>query len=219
MTAKPTIVVITDNPNSWSVSSNQKLVDELLASGYGARLVHSVEEAPAADVAVYLSCERIVPAQMRARFRHNLVVHASDLPRGRGWSPLTWQILEGADRVMVTLFEAVDELDAGPIYMQRELQFEGHELVDELRDAVANATHQLVLDFARAWPNVHARPQQGTPTYYARRRATDSRLDPNQPLRDSFNLLRVVDNDRYPAFFEHAGHIYELRIAKRGPAS
>ena len=85
-----------------------------------------------------------MPAAERARFRHNLVVHASDLPRGRGWSPMTWRILEGADRLTVTLFEAIDELDAGDIYAQAELVFEGHELIDELHDR-----HERALPLAK----------------------------------------------------------------------
>lgn len=217
MSNKPRIAVITDTAESWAVPFNQRLVDELRAVGCVAELYQRVADAPDADIACYLNCLRIVPAGERARFRHNLVVHASDLPRGRGWSPLTWQILEGADRVMVTLFEAVDELDAGPIYLQHELRFEGHELIDELRAMIDAATRELLLRFVHQWPNVVARPQQGQPTSYARRRPADSRLDVDRTLRDSFDQLRVVDNERYPAFFEHAGHIYELRITKRGP--
>ncbi len=211
-------VVITDNPASWSVPYNTELVDRLRAAGCSAQLVHSVKDAPEADIAVYLSCERIVPRAERDRFKHNLVVHASDLPKGRGWSPLTWQILEGKNRIVLTLFEAADEVDSGAIYAQAELVFEGHELVDELRARLAAASNELVLRFAKMWPDVTPRAQHGEPTFYARRRPVDSKLDPDRPLRDSFNLLRVVDNERYPAYFEHAGHVYEIRITKRGPA-
>lgn len=214
----PSIAVVTDNRESWAIESNRRLVDELRALGCSAVLVHDVIEAPSSDIAVFVNCLRIVPAEQRARFGHNLVVHASDLPRGRGWSPLSWQILEGRDRIVVTLFEAVDELDAGPIYLQRELVFEGHELVEELRAKLDVATRELVLSFVRSWPDVMGRPQRGEPSFYPRRRPNDSRIDLDRPLRDSIPLLRIVDNDRYPAFFEYEGFTYELRITKRGPA-
>ncbi|MEJ7596870.1 MAG: formyltransferase family protein [Kofleriaceae bacterium] len=217
MTTRARFVLVTDNPASWSVPGNQRLVSRLEAEGYAASLVHSIAAAPDADVAIYLSCERIIPAVERARFRHNLVVHASDLPRGRGWSPLSWQILEGREQITVTLFEAADAVDAGPIYRQRELRFAGHELIAELREQLGLAIEELVLEFARAYPDVTPRVQEGEPTFYARRRPADSRLDPDKPLRELFPQLRIADNDRYPAFFEHAGHIYELRIEKRGP--
>ncbi len=47
-----------------------------------------------------------------------------------------------------------------------------------------------------------ARPQQGEASYYRRRRAADSQLDPHCSLAEQFNLLRVVDNQRYPAFVQ-----------------
>jgi methionyl-tRNA formyltransferase len=37
-------------------------------------------------------------------------------------------------------------------------------------------------------------------------------LDPQKSLAEQFNILRVVDNDRYPAFFEWNGRRYNLKI-------
>jgi methionyl-tRNA formyltransferase len=213
----PSLALITDNPNSWSVSYNLQLVEELRAIGCTASLVHAAKDAPSADIALYLNCERIVPASERARFGNNLIIHASDLPKGRGWSPMTWQILEGQDRIALTMFEAADAVDSGPIYFQSELRFEGHELIDEMRTRLALASNALVMRFVRAWPGVVAHAQEGEPTFYGRRRPNDSKLDVERSLRENFPQLRVADNERYPAFFEHAGHIYELRITKRGP--
>ena len=36
---------------------------------------------------------------------------------------MTWQILEGASSIPITLFEAVADLDAGPIHLQRETRY------------------------------------------------------------------------------------------------
>jgi methionyl-tRNA formyltransferase len=43
----------------------------------------------------------------------------------------------------------------------------------------------------------------------------DSRLDPNRSIADQFNLLRVADPDRYPAFFDLAGCRYEIILRKK----
>ena len=48
----------------------------------------------AGDICILLSCELLDKEQL-ALHKHNLVVHESDLPKGQGWSPMTWQILEG----------------------------------------------------------------------------------------------------------------------------
>ena len=52
------------------------------------------------------------------KFRNNLVVHASDLPNGKGWSPLTWQILNGKKKIHISLIEAEEKVDSGKIYMK-----------------------------------------------------------------------------------------------------
>ena len=57
-------------------------------------------------------------------------------------------------------------------------------------------------------------PQTGDESFYPRRKPDDSRLDPSRTLADQFHLLRVVDNERYPAFFESCGSLYTLRIRK-----
>ena len=88
-----------------------------LADGHSVAWAHAANDLLGGDMCFYLSYGRIVDAQTRARYRNNLVVHESDLPKGRGWSPMSWQILEGAHRIPVTLLEAVDEVDAGPIYL------------------------------------------------------------------------------------------------------
>jgi methionyl-tRNA formyltransferase len=89
--------------------------------------------------------------QQLALHRHNLVVHESALPQGQGWSPVTWQILEGASRIPITLLEANADLDAGPIYLQQQIALKGHELVQEWRALQAQATLEICL----AWFDRH----------------------------------------------------------------
>ncbi len=164
----------------------------------------------------YLSCSRIVPKEVLARFAHNLVVHESDLPCGKGWSPLTWQVLAGADRIPITLFEAAEAVDAGPIYLQDVIALDGSELVDELRGKQAKATLDLCRRMVDSYPVVleRARAQSGDGSWYPRRRPADSAFDPTGPVAEQFDLLRVADPDRYPAFFDLRGSRYKLRIEK-----
>ena len=163
-----------------------------------------------------LSFSEILDQQFRGHFDHVLIVHESDLPKGKGWSPLTWQILEGQNRIPVTLLEAADKVDSGMIYGQRWIEFEGHELIDELRAGQAEATHHLCRWFVDHYPasGEGGAPQQGEESVYARRRPDDSQLDPYKALAEQFELLRVVDNQRYPAFFDYRGQQYQLRITK-----
>jgi methionyl-tRNA formyltransferase len=165
---------------------------------------------------VFLSCGRLLSAEQLALHRHNLVVLESALPQGQGWSPMTWQILEGASTIPITLFEAVAELDAGPIYLQQKIDLQGHELVEEWRALQAQATLELCL----AWFDRHrevvaaAQPQQGEASHYRRRRPADSELDPQRSLAEQFELLRVVDTPAVPPSSTGAAGVMSCRCGQ-----
>ena len=52
------------------------------------------------------------------------------------------------------------------------------------------------------------------PTYYTRRSPDDSQLDPQKSIAEQFNLIRLCDPDRFPAFFELYGHKYKITLEK-----
>ena len=147
---------------------------------------------------------------------HNLVVHESALPHGKGWSPLTWQILEGKASFPITLFEAAPRVDSGKIYLQKDMHFTGTELVGDLRRIQGSATVELCMEFVSGYDTIvkNAHEQNGLESFYPRRTAKDSELDEKKSIAEQFNLLRVVDNEKYPAFFIHGGCKYILKIYK-----
>ena len=112
------------------------------------------------------------------------------------------------------MFEATADLDAGPIYLQLQIALKGHELVEEWRSFQAEATLELCLVWFDRYREVVAagQAQQGEASHYRRRRPADSQLDPERSLAEQINLLRVVDNQRYPAFFHWHGRRYRLQV-------
>lgn len=147
-----------------------------------------------------------------------MVVHESDLPRGRGFAPVAWQVLGGAKKIPICLIEASENVDAGDIFLREEISLTGYELNDEIRRLQGDATVDLCMQFLRRYPSFNPSRQEGTPTKFERRTPEDSRLDPNKSLREQFDLLRTVDNDRYPAFFEIDGRRYTIKISSNSKA-
>lgn len=211
------VSVVVDNP-SWVLPYAEDLVSALNHGGDAARLCRSHDEIAEGEVAFYLGCVRITPKDVRARNRRNLVVHASDLPKGRGFSPLTWLVIEGRNEIPVCLLEAADGVDAGSVIYRDSLRFEGHELIGEMRAALGRMHVDLCRRFLDEPVPPEGAPQRGEPTTYRRRRPEDSRLDPARSIADQFDMLRTVDNDSYPAFFEHRGRRYRLAIEKQDAA-
>lgn len=213
-----TISVVVDTPG-WFDPHAECLVKRAAADGDRIAFVRKHADIPSGDIAFYLSCQRITPPEILARNTLNVVVHASDLPRGRGFSPLPWQILEGRNAIPLTMIEAVDAVDAGGIIMRDSVTYQGHELNGELRDRMGLTIVEMCLKLLRLPVPPVLEEQDGEPTWYRRRRPVDSRLDPQQPLAGQFDLLRIVDNERYPAFFDYRGHRYALKIEDVGPVS
>lgn len=211
---KPYKIAIVTDAASWFQPYAEDLAVKFRDMGHDAICFHHFDTKHSYDFVFLLSFQEIIKKEFLALNRHNLVVHESALPKGKGWSPLTWQILEGKSRITITLFEADEHVDAGRIYLQKEMAFQGAELVDDLRKIQGEATCTLCLAFVRDYPAVlqTAREQKGEPSFYPRRRAEDSRLDLDKTIREQMNLLRVVDNERYPAFFEWKGNRYYLAI-------
>ena len=164
------------------------------------------------DVLFILSYHKIIPKK-HLKHQHNIVIHASALPQGKGWAPLFWQVLEDKNKIPFSMFEASMGVDDGDIYMQKTLELSGYELNKELREKQANFTIDMCLEFLDNYAK-YKKPkyQIGEESFYKKRGAKDSELDINKTIKEQFNLLRIVNNDDYPAFFEIDGHRYVLNI-------
>ena len=209
-------MAILSDSDSWLNGYITELMQEWLGEGHSVLWVHHVDELQPGDICFYLGCGQIVPSKTLALFKNNLVVHESALPAGKGWSPLTWQVLEGKRVIPVTLFEAQEKVDSGVIYSQVDIHLRGGELVNELRSEQAKATLLLCRNFVAHYPQSidQKRSQQGTESFYARRTPKDSELNVTRTLEQCFPLFQVADNDRYPVYFHHQGQKYHLRVTK-----
>lgn len=211
--------ILVDNRESWFFPYAVVLTQDLRAANHTVALVHNSADLAEGDCAFFLSCEKLVKPETLAKHKHNLVLHSSALPAGKGWSPLTYLILEGKDEIPMTLFEATEAVDSGNIYLQDTIHFAGHELNPELKEIQGKKIIEMIKQFMNHYPNITARPQASHgESFYPRRRSADSELDPTKTLAEQFALLRVVDNERYPAFFHYRGHKYIIKIYKADDA-
>jgi len=211
---KPRVVSVVIDNNEWMLPNCKKLVNEISENGDNATLCQSFDKVQEGGVAFFLSCHNLAPKSILERNHRNITIHASALPEGRGWSPLTWQILNGSNRITVCLFETVERADAGPIIYREYLDFRGDELIDEMRAILGELSIELCKRYLAETSPPAGKSQTGKGTYWPRRGPEDSALDPNKTIAEQFNLLRTVDNERYPAFFELHGRRYYLTIKK-----
>ncbi|PIS05294.1 MAG: methionyl-tRNA formyltransferase [Candidatus Buchananbacteria bacterium CG10_big_fil_rev_8_21_14_0_10_42_9] len=210
------INIIIDNQNSWFFKKAKRLVTQIKKLGHRCVIYDTQAKIPKnSDISFFLSCEDYITKTTRAKSKFNIVVHASDLPNGKGMSPTTWQIIEGKNKIPVTLFEVAEGFDSGNWYLKNSFTLDGHELVDEWQEKLFLCIERMVLNFVKRSQKIKAHKQVGKSSVYKRRGPKDSELDINQSIKKQFNLLRVVDNEKYPAWFKYKGKKYVLKIYKQ----
>jgi methionyl-tRNA formyltransferase len=188
---------------------------EARSAAHQVQLVEKSSDLSGGVILFLISCHEMIRPAVRESYCKTLVIHASDLPQGRGWSPHIWSVLEGKSELTVSLLEAQEPVDSGPVWTKEKVPLEGHELYDEINEKLFNCELRL-MDFAvEQFDKVVPQQQDNAAaTTYRRRKPEDSRVDLNSSLAEQFNLLRVADPERYPAFFEFQGHRYEIQLRK-----
>ena len=201
---------ILTSKKQWFVFYAEQLTDQIK----GSKLFFDHKDIGSEyEIVFILGYHSLIETKFLKTHRHNIVIHESALPKGKGWSPMFWQILAGKSEIPFTMFEASRGVDSGDIYMQKTLKLTGFELNKELRKKQANFSMQMCLEFLNNYEN-YKNPvsQNGEESFYPKRNSTNSELNINKTINEQYNLLRIVDNENYPAFFFKDGRKYILKI-------
>lgn len=205
------VSILIDNPQSWFNEYLDKLFKVVRKYDPKFSFVKEARKLKKGDVLFILSCNRILTEKELEFHKNNIVVHASDLPKGRGWSPMTWQVESGKNKIPLTLFEADEECDAGDYYVKDFIKLDGMELIEDIRKKLADKIIQMIKKYLSLYP-MEPIPQRERATYYRKRTPKDNELNINKSLKSQFSKMRVADNKRYPSYFRYKGKKYILKI-------
>ena len=163
-----------------------------------------------------MSCSEIVSPCITGKYKHALVLHASDLPHGRGWSPHIWDILEGQTHITLSLIEAAEKIDRGRIWSKKRVNIPKHFLWDEINFTLFRAEIEMIEWAIENINKVRPIPQDKDirATYRRKREAADHEIDVNKTIAEQFDIMRVSDPSRYPAYFAIAGERFKLILEK-----
>ena len=91
------ISILSTYPDHPVVNSLQEWITDMSSKGHSVSLSYDKADLQGGDILFLVSCSQMIHATERKEYRAALVLHASDLPRGRRWSPHIWSILNGAN--------------------------------------------------------------------------------------------------------------------------
>ncbi len=196
------IGVITESPESSVTSATfNRLAQKLGCPSFQANRVGKREKevlrAVQADVAVSVNWPTLIPRSVRDLFPHGVLnAHAGDLPRYRGNACPNWAILQGEQRVTVSIHQMIDDLDAGPVYLKRHITITDHTYITEIYGALDTMIPDMFLDVVDGLDRgaIAPVPQSEGPALGLRcfpRLPSDSRIDWSHSATDITRLIRA----------------------------
>ena len=156
----------------------------------------------------------IVPESIWGNWQ-TVIFHMTDLPYGRGGSPLQNLIQRGHTKTVITALRCCKGLDTGDVYIKEPLGLHGsaEEIFLRADELIEKMIKKIVLE------KPDAVPQHGEPVLFRRRTPAESNLSlcPEATLSAWYDQIRMLDATGYPyAFLEAHGMRLEFRrVTKR----
>lgn len=155
----------------------------------------------------------IIPESIFSEFEC-VIFHMTDVPFGRGGSPLQNLIARGIYETKISALRCVKELDAGPVYMKKPLSLYG--TAEEIFVRAARQIELMIADMV-----LHPctpEEQTGEVVSFARRKPEESNVAHLETLETIFDYIRMLDAEGYPKAFLETQHLrFEFSRASYKP--
>ena len=157
----------------------------------------------------FLHWSRRVPDEVVENYEC-VCFHMTDVPYGRGGSPLQNLILRGHEETTLTALRMTGELYGGPVYLKEHLCLAG-----SAEEIYIRATRRSARMIRRIiGEQLRPQPQVGEVTRFRRRKPEQSEMPELKSPENLFDFVRMLDAEGYPrAFITHKGFRYEFSRA------
>lgn len=145
----------------------------------------------------------IIPAGVYENFTC-IIFHMTDVPFGRGGSPLQNLIARGMYETKLSAIKCGKELDAGDVYMKCPLSLWG--TAEEIYLRAAELTKEMMIELIRE--DITPVPQTGDPVVFRRRKPDEGDISELDSLKSVFDYIRMLDAETYPAAFLNVGRLH-----------
>jgi methionyl-tRNA formyltransferase len=150
-----------------------------------------------------------VPEKLVERYEC-VCFHMTDVPYGRGGSPLQNLIVRGHRETKLTALRMTREFDAGPVYSKEPLSLEGS--AEEIYLRAGRLSAKMIQRIIRQEPKPVE--QRGEVVTFKRRKPEESEVGSQGSLEELYDFIRMLDAEGYPqAFLERAGFRFEFSRA------
>lgn len=154
----------------------------------------------------------IIPKKIYENYKC-VVFHMTDLPFGRGGSPLQNLIVRGIENTKISAISVTKEIDAGDIFFKRDLNLNGNadEIFVRASKIIFNdMIPEIIIN------DIKPSKQEGEVVYFERRRPEQSEIFSSvENLNCIFDKIRMLDGEGYPkAYIKYGKYKLEFSRAK-----
>lgn len=158
----------------------------------------------------FLHWHWLVPESIWSR-RECVCFHMTDVPYGRGGSPLQNLIVAGKAETMLTALRMVEDVDAGPVYAKRPMSLKGR--AEDVYIRAGKLSFEIMQWIVETKPEPV--PQSGEIVAFQRRKPEQSELPASGSLMAIYDHIRMLDAPTYPlAFIDHGDFRIEFFSAE-----
>lgn len=143
----------------------------------------------------------IVPAEVYENFEC-VIFHMTDVPFGRGGSPLQNLIARGVHETKMTALRCSAAIDAGPVYFKEPLSLHGN--AEEIYLRAARLIEKMICTLLANEPTPVE--QEGDVVLFPRRKPLDGDVSALSSLDQVYDYIRMLDADGYPKAFLETGN-------------
>ncbi|MFN4122576.1 MAG: formyltransferase family protein [Flavobacteriales bacterium] len=138
----------------------------------------------------------IIPAEIYDHFTC-VVFHMTDLPYGRGGSPLQNLIVRGHKETQISAIRVGKGIDTGPVYLKKPLSLHG--TAEEIFIRSTKVIEEIIVEIVEQKPE--PQEQKGEAVLFERRKPEDGNLNQCQSIEQAYDYIRMLDAEGYPAAF------------------
>ena len=134
-----------------------------------------------------------------------VVFHMTDLPFGRGGSPLQNLLVRGIYETKLSAIKVEKGVDTGPVYLKKELDISTGN-ADEILSKISSIIfEQMIPEFINGCLVSHE--QTGEVVTFKRRTPDQSRIPDGLTQRQLYDYIRMLDGEGYPTAYKDMGEV------------
>ncbi len=143
----------------------------------------------------------IIPKSIYSSF-NCVVFHMTDLPYGRGGSPLQNLIVRGHKSTRLSALKVAEGIDTGDIYLKKDLELSG--TATEIFVRAGELMKEMIVEIVATNPS--PRQQEGEVVLFKRRKPEDSNIAALESLEQLYDHIRMLDAKGYPHSYLETEH-------------